>query len=933
VKGLRAEVVILNEHAADYLDEMQKWVGDLVQQPPWAGWLGKPGGIFLLRSDGMAEADRHLLAAVARVVLAGDLGNLVQHLERPAPWLLTEHDVPSSAQLAAPPPATVPVPIPRLIMTNGLGGFTPDGREYVVVLEGERETPLPWSNVLANPGFGSIVSHSGAAFTWAGNSRENRLTPFANDPLSDPTGEAIYLRDEETGEVWGATPGPLPRSADSGRWVIRHGAGVTRFQHAVAGFRQELAVSVAPDDPVKCAMLTLTNETAERRRISVFGYVEWVMGPPRSGEQRFVVTERDDATGALFARNTYNTEFAEAVSFFHVTELAQSFTADRGDFVGRNRTVSAPAALFRASLAGRTGAGLDPCGALQIVLDLDAGETRRLAFVLGQGRNRAQAVALASRYARLSEAEAALAAAERQWDDILGAVQVRTPDDSFDLLVNRWLLYQSLACRVWARSGPYQPGGAFGFRDQLQDVLAFVFVRPDLCRAHLIAAAARQFVEGDVQHWWHPPSGRGTRTRCSDDLLWLPYAAARYVVETGDETVLDEDVPFLEAPPLAPDQNETYLLPHAAAERASLFEHCLRAIKHATRYGAHGLPLIGSGDWNDGMNRVGHAGRGESVWLGWFLVTVLNDFAPLCERRGRADLAQQYREDARWLTGMLELAWDGDWYRRAYFDDGTPLGSVQNEECKLDSLTQSWAVISGAAQPRRAERAMHAVRAHLVRRDPKLVLLLTPPFDRMPLDPGYIKGYIPGVRENGGQYTHAAIWTIIALARIGMSDEAMELFHLINPINHTRSPEGVERYRAEPYAVAADVYAHPMHAGRGGWTWYTGSAGWMYQAAVQALLGLRRQGDTFSIDPRIPTIWPEYVIEWTIDGTRYRIVVDNPEQRSHGIASASLDGVPVDAAAIPLLIDGAEHEVRVALGAVVAGAESLTSVTSKLAGA
>lgn len=914
VKGLRADVVILNEHPAEYLDETQNYLTSLVQEPRWASWNNRTGGMYLLRAEGMPEADRRLLSAVARVVLQGDGGDLTAQMNRPAPWLNPDEELKLPDTLTPPAPASAPVPVPALVMENGIGGFTLEGREYVIVLEGERETPLPWSNVMANAEFGTMVSASGSAFTWAVNSRENRLTPFANDPISDPTGEAIYLRDEESGAVWGATPGPLPRRADAGRWVVRHAAGVTRYQHAVAGLEQELAVCVAPDDPVKLAVLTITNTSSARRRLSVFGYVEWCLGPPRAGERRFVTTEVDAGSGTILASNAYNAEFRDCVAFFLATERAASYTCDRAEFVGRNRTLSRPAGIFRERLAGRSGAGLDPCGALQLDVALEPNESRQVAFVLGQGRDGRHARELAAQYASLKEVEATLAGAQDGWNHTLEAIQVHTPDDSFDLVVNRWLLYQTLSCRIWARSGPYQPGGAFGFRDQLQDVLALIHMRPEICRAQLLRSASRQFVEGDVQHWWHPPSGRGTRTRCSDDLLWLPYAVSAYVSRTGDEAVLDEVVPFLEAPPLEPDQSETYSQPQTSSDAASLFEHCVRAIAHATRYGAHGLPLMGSGDWNDGMNRVGHEGRGESVWLGWFLVQVLNEFSVLCEHRQRSDLAQRYRSDSRWLTGMLELSWDGGWYRRAYFDDGTPLGSAQNEECKIDSLTQSWAVLSNSAQPMRAKRAMEAVRAHLLRRDAQMVLLLTPPFDRTTHDPGYIKGYLPGIRENGGQYTHAALWAVIALARLGLGDEAMELFHMLNPINHTRTVEGIERYQGEPYVVAADVYAHPMHVGRAGWTWYTGSAGWMYQAAIEGLLGLRRQGSTFSVNPSIPAMWPEFAMEWTRGSTRYRISVANPEHRCGGVGWATLDGVPVDARAIPLVEDGQTHTVEVVLG-------------------
>ncbi len=917
LKLLDVDRVIINEHGVSYTQDVQDALETLVRtsQSTLVHELHEArGGVYILRGDRLSSEDRILLQAAARAVLLsrrGSLADQVMRLERP------DRIVP----LAPPPPARQPtraeVAVPRLELEyfNGLGGFADGGREYVAVLGPGQSTPAPWLNVIANASFGFGVSESGSGYSWSENSRENQLTPWSNDPVGDPVAEAIYIRDDDNGALWGPTA--LPIRMDESTYVARHGPGYSRFEHVRDGIALDLVQFVPLDDPLKISVLTVENRSGRTRRLSVTAYAEWVLGRSRGAAAPHIVSALEPATGALLARNSWNTEFGDRVAFLDLGGRQTEWTADRTEFLGRNGAPDRPAGLERGNrLLGAVGAGMDPCAALQTSFELADGARTEVVVLLGEADGARTAADLIRRW-RAADHEATLRTVRTFWDDILGTLQVRTPDRSMDVMLNTWLLYQVLSCRLWARTAFYQAGGAYGFRDQLQDVIALTSAKRELSREHLLRAAARQFPEGDVQHWWHPPSGRGVRTRVSDDHLWLPYAVDRYLAVTGDTEVLDETVPFIDGPQLRADQVDAYFAPETSAESGSLFEHCARAIDRSLAVGSHGLPLMGSGDWNDGMNLVGHEGRGESVWLGWFLYTVLCAFAPIAKRRGDLRRVESWRAHMKTLRRALERdGWDGDWYRRAFFDDGTPLGSAVNAECRIDSIAQSWSVLSGVANPVHARRAMAAVEEYLIHRGDGLVLLFTPPFDHSDVDPGYVKGYPPGIRENGGQYTHGGVWSVLAFAALGEGDKAGELFSILNPVNHASTRAGVQRYKVEPYVMPADVYAEPSHVGRGGWTWYTGSAGWMYRAGVESILGFRLQGTTLSLDPCIPRAWSSYEMDFRYHSTRYHIVVENPQGVTRGVVSALLDGRALTGggATIPLADDGATHSVRVVLG-------------------
>ena len=911
IKGLAVDLVIWNDGNSGYRQVLQDMVIGLISAGSEAHTLDRPGGVFVRHAERMSDDDRILLQTVARAIIVDTEGTLAEQIERRfradvkvpelIPSRLRRFDVIPTRE----------TPRKDLLFFNGVGGFTPDGREYVIRIEQGQVTPAPWVNVIANPHFGTVVSESGGAYTWCENAHEYRLTPWYNDPVTDVSGEAFYLRDEESGSYW--SPTPLPARGNM-PYVCRHGFGYSVFEYSENGITSELWIYVAMDAPVKFAVLKVKNTSGRPRRLSATGYCEWVLGELRSKSLMHVVTETDPKTGALLARNAYSIEFPERIAFVDVQDSVHSITGDRTEFLGRNGNTAKPAAMLRTRLSGRVGAALDPCAAVQVPFDLADGREREIVFTLGVGRDIEDVHNLIQRFRGPENARRALDGVWDFWNRTLGAVHVETPDPAVNLLANGWLLYQTLSCRFWARSGYYQSGGAFGFRDQLQDVAALLHTEPRMIRDHLLLCAAHQFREGDVQHWWHPPIGRGVRTHFSDDFLWLPLVTCRYVLGTGDTGVLDESVPFLEGRPVKSDEDAYYDLPTRSEESGTLYEHCVRAITKGLTFGVHGLPLIGCGDWNDGMNLVGEQGQGESVWLAFFLTEILQRFSELAQARGDLDFVERcHTESTRLRENIEQHAWDGEWYRRAYFDNGEPLGAASNSECQIDSLPQSWSVLSGATNPQRSRMAMEAVDRRLVRRDDSLIQLFDPPFDKSELDPGYIKGYVPGVRENGGQYTHAAIWTVMAFAKMGDHERAWELFSMINPIHHGSTPSQIATYKVEPYVVAADVYAVPPHIGRGGWTWYTGSASWMYRLLIESLLGLQLDVDKLRFTPCLPASWKSFKLHYRYRETFFHITITQSES-GQSVKRILVDGIEQPDKVVPLHDDRQNHQIEIELG-------------------
>lgn len=910
--GLKCDLLILNEQQSGYEQTLQEQLQRLIQGYSQYAGVNKPGGIYTRSSDQIPEDDLNLLFTVAHIVLNTSRGNLRQQLVTPFSSATLPPPIVYNSTIREEP--SPPLPFLQLLHFNGMGGFTTDGKEYAVYMGAGMNTPAPWINVVANPNFGFTASERGLGTTWFGNSQSNRLSPWSNDPTVDPISDIIYLRDNDSGIFWTMTPGTI-RELDPYR--TRHGLGYSVYEHNSHAIEQEMIayVPVESGEPIRIQKIRLKNFSSRYRRLSIIPYVELVLGSEKEQTQRYIITQWDVEARAIFATNAYHPDFPNRVTFLASSIIPISYTGDRTEFIGRNGALSAPAALKRQRLSNMTGAALDPCTALQINLELHSQEEIEFFLFFGQAENHREARQLIQKYRDLKDARLIFQQVQQTWQNLLSKIQVQTPDSATDLMFNNWLMYQNLSCRIWGRTGFYQSSGAYGFRDQLQDVTSLVYFDAELTKQQILRTAARQYLEGDVQHWWHPQSGAGVRTKITDDLLWLPLVTAHYIKVTGDHAILDQEIPFLEGRVLEENEHEIFLVPNVSSQKATLYQHCLKAIHKSLHFGPHQLPLIGGGDWNDGMNLVGVEDKGESVWLAWFMIDVLKNFIPIISSKQDSQLVESYQKLVQDLREAIEdNAWDGNWYLRAFYDNGATIGSHKNDEARIDSIPQSWSIISGEHNTERSMRAMEAVEKYLVDTTLKIILLFTPPFDKTPENPGYIKGYPPGVRENGGQYTHAACWVTYAYARLKNGDRAVNLLKMINPINHSNSEAEMRKYKVEPYVVAADIYSLKGHGGRGGWTWYTGSASWMYRSWLEEVFGFKLKEKILRMDPVIPKDWETFTLRYRYQTTLYEISIFNPEHVNHGVKKVEVDGKEIPEKEILLQNDNQTHKVSIWLG-------------------
>ncbi len=915
IKGVVFDLVILLTDEESYIQPILEMIRDMAVSGRSYDLLDKRGGIFIRNSRQMNEEQKNLLFACAKIVLDADKGipSLMDVIEGIEKSLNVEIHGTSESLTDIVTPTLVSentrkeaVTAGELLFFNGFGGFTKDGREYVIELSAGMSTPAPWVNVIANERFGFICTESGGGYTWHLNSSQNKLTSWINDPITDTPSEIIYICNTQSGKVWSCTPLPVRETEP---YTIRHGFGYTCFTHNSNGINQTLTQFAAAEAAVKFSILKLENTTTSEMLLETACYFRPVLGTEFSQTSPYIVTGFDEVSNAILIDNVYNADFRGLRAFLACSESGVSYTGSRLNFFGTDMDISNPAGM-RKELDSNTGAGIDSCAVLKEGIRLKPGETREIVFLIGQ-ENLEKVSEVIRGFRSTEQVKNELEKVKDSWIRRLGQIQVNTPDLSINLMLNGWLQYQVLSCRIWARSGFYQAGGAFGFRDQLQDVMSVVYSLPELTKNQILLHCRHQFPEGDVQHWWHNQKMNGIRTRYSDDLLWLPYVTCDYINSTGDFEILNIEERYITSPTLSENEHERYEVPSDSGLKGTVYDHCIRAIEQGLKFGIHGIPLMGGGDWNDGMNLVGVNGKGESIWLGWFMYCVLLRMIPICNKMGDSQRAEDYKTKAEAIIQSIEReAWDGSWYRRAYFDDGTPLGSIENDECKIDSLSQSWAAITGAAKNTRVEEAMGAVEKYLVDRRNGLIKLLTPPFYDSELNPGYIKGYLPGVRENGGQYTHAATWVIYAFSRLGKGERAWELFNMINPINHARTKNESMTYKVEPYVMAADVYAVYPNEGRGGWTWYTGAAGWMYRIGIDHLLGIKKQGNSILLDPCIPQSMNEYSVRYVYGSSVYNITVKNPGHKNTTVQRITIDGKTTKTNRIELVDDGRTHEVE-----------------------